>query len=66
MFWLLRRPHKARDKFIPSRKTGCFRPRKIAEEVLAALKRQVKKYPAMTAGQLRQMVPESSLLFCST
>jgi transposase len=50
------------DKGIPARKKGSGRPRKITEEVLAALKRQIMKYPDMTAGQLRQTVPELASL----
>lgn len=50
------------DKGIPARKKGSGRPRKITEEVLAALKRQITKYPDMTAGQLRQTVPELASL----
>jgi hypothetical protein len=44
------------DNGILSRKKGTRGPKKIIEEVLAALKRQIKKYP--TAGQLSQTVPE--------
>lgn len=33
------------DKGIPSRKKGSGRPRNITEEVLVALKRQIKEYP---------------------
>jgi hypothetical protein len=50
------------DNGILSRKKGSRRPRKITEEVLEALKRQIKKYPGMTAGQLRQTVPELASL----
>jgi hypothetical protein len=52
------------DNGIPSRKKGSGRPMKITG-VLAALKMQLKKFPCMKAGQLRQTVPKlASLTDC--
>jgi transposase len=50
------------DLGVPSRKKGSGRPRQVTEDVLKALKRQITKYPGMTAGQLRETVPELSTL----
>jgi transposase len=48
------------NRAVPQRKKGFGRPRKLTEDVLKILKRQRTKYPTMTAGQLRETVPELS------
>jgi transposase len=50
------------DQSIPQRKKGSGRPRKVTEIVLKSLKRQIKKYSAMTAGQLKARVLEVAAL----
>jgi hypothetical protein len=42
-----------RDQGLPQRDKGSGRPRKVTNIVLKTLKRQIDKYPYMTAGQLR-------------
>ncbi len=49
---LLQRPHWT--MVFPCEKKGSGGPRKIILELLVTLKRQIKKYPAITAGQLQQ------------
>jgi transposase len=48
------------NRAVPQRKKGSGRPRKLTEDVLKILKRQITKYSTMTAGQLRETVPELS------
>jgi transposase len=43
---------------IPIRKAGSGRPRKMNGQMLLALKRQIRKYPTMTASDLKQSLPE--------
>jgi transposase len=53
---------KLRNSGIPERKKGSGRPRKVTKIILKSLKRQIDKYPTMTAGQLRATVPEAAVL----
>jgi transposase len=46
------------EKGVPPRKKGSGRKKKLTDDLLVILKRQIKKYPAMTAGQLRESLPE--------
>ncbi len=43
---------------IPVRKTGSGRPTKMKAYMLQCMKRQIRKYPAMTAADLKETVPE--------
>jgi transposase len=45
---------------IPVRKSGSGRPRLMTDDKLLMLKRQIRKYPAMTAADLKETVPELS------
>jgi transposase len=47
---------------IPQRKKGSGRPRKVTKSVLKSIKRQITKYPYMSAGQLRATVPDVAAL----
>jgi hypothetical protein len=47
---------------LPQRKRGSGRPRKVTSRVLKSIKRQISKYPYMTAGQLRATVPDVAAL----
>jgi hypothetical protein len=46
------------DNAIPELKKGFGRPRKMTEDLLAILKRQINKYPMMTAADLKESTPE--------
>jgi IS30 family transposase len=46
------------DNAIPGRKKGSGRPRKMTEDLLAILKRQIDKYPIMMAADLKESTPE--------
>jgi transposase len=55
--------NKARQqgtKVVPVRKEGSGRPKKMTAYMLACLKRQIRKYPATTAADLKETVPELS------
>jgi transposase len=41
----------------PVRSTGSGRPKKMTEQMLKCLNRQNRKYPAMTAGDLKKNCP---------
>lgn len=47
---------------IPARQQGSGRPRKVTPTILEILKRQITKYPAMTAMDLKESLPELSEL----
>ena len=50
---------KGLPKFtVPKRKTGTGRPRIMSKFLVDVLKRQITKYPMMTAADLRNSVPE--------
>jgi transposase len=54
---------KAREqgtKNVPVRKEGSGRPKKMTAYMLGCLKRQIRKYPGMTAADLKETVPELS------
>ncbi len=60
---LLAAAKKLSDNSIPQRKKGSGRPRKkVTKDVLILLKRQITKYPYMTAAQLKTSVPELAAL----
>jgi transposase len=59
---LLAAAKKFSDNSIPQRKKGSGRPRKVMKDVLILLKRQITKYPYMTAAQLKTSVPELAAL----
>jgi arsenate reductase-like glutaredoxin family protein len=46
------------EKGVPPRKKASGRKKKLTDDLLVMLKRQIKKYPAMTAGHLRESLPE--------
>jgi hypothetical protein len=46
------------DNAIPGRKKCSGRPRKMTEDLLAILKRQIDKYPMMTTADLKESTPE--------
>jgi IS30 family transposase len=47
-------------KDVPVRKEGSGRLKKMTAYMLACLKRQIRKYPTMTAADLKETVPELS------
>jgi transposase len=47
---------------VPERKKGSGRPKKVTKTHLGMIRRQIMKYPSMTASDLRQTVPELAFL----